>query len=363
MTATDLFEPFEHAGLRLRNRIALAPLTRARASSVGLPGAAQAEYYRQRASAGLLITEAIAVAPEGRGGAFTPGLYDDAQVAGWKLTTDAVHAAGGLIFAQLWHAGRLSHSSLTADGAVPVSPAAAIAPGSAFTEAGFVPYEMPRVLATREVEAVAAQFRRAAENARRAGFDGVQLHATHGYLIDSFLRDAINDRSDRYGGSLENRARLLVETLSELIEVFGGDRVAVRLAPNTRAGGMSDSDTAATFAYVIDRLNERGVGWLDLVEGDNLVTRTPDDAIDTDALAARFRGAVIVNHLYTTELAIAARRERKADMVAFGRLFIGNPDLVARLKSGSALVEAARDHYYGGSGEGYIDYPALTAVR
>lgn len=360
MATTDLFDPFEHRGLRYANRIMFSPLTRARASSQGVPGELQAEYYRQRASAGLIMSEAIAVSPAGRGGGWCPGLWSEEQVTGWRLSTEAVHAEGGKIFAQLWHAGRLSHSSLSADGTAPLAPASVRPRGKAFTEGGFVYYEQPRAISTEEVAEVVTQFRRAADNAMRAGFDGVELHAAHGYLPDSFLRDAINDRTDRYGGSIENRARFVLEALAELVASAGADRVCVRLSPGTQAGGMRDSDPMATFGYVIEQMNKMSVAWLDLVEGDNLVSRTPAWPMDTDALAARFQGGVMVNNMYDLDLAVAARLSGKADMVAFGRAFIANPDLVRRLQTGAPLAEASIDVWYGGGAKGLIDFPALA---
>jgi N-ethylmaleimide reductase len=356
---SDLFQPFEHRGLTHANRIAFSPLTRARATNTGIVGTLQAEYYRQRASAGLVVTEAIAISPEGRGGAWTPGLYTDEQVEGWRLTTNAVHSAGGVIFAQLWHAGRLSHSSLSLDGSAPVGPVAVAAQGKAFTENGFLPYEQPRALELREIAHLLALYRHAADNAMHAGFDGIELHGAHGYLLDSFLRDAINDRSDSYGGSMENRARFMVEAIEAVVASAGSERVAVRISPNTAAGGMSDSDPSATFGYLIDRMNELEIAWLDLVEGDNLVTRTPANAVDTDRIAARFHGGVILNHGYALDTAIAARAAGRADMIAFGRPFIANPDLVERLRTGAALAAAPQAAWYGGGAEGLIDFPTL----
>ena len=360
MSQPDLFEPFTYRGLTFRNRIAMSPLTRARASQDGVPGPLQAEYYRQRASAGLIISEAIAVSPEGRGGVNTPGIYTPEQVEGWKLTTSAVHAAGGLIFAQLFHAGRVSHSVFSPDGRPPVSPSAIAAEGKVFTDAGLVPYEAPRALELHEIASVIAQFRAAADNAMAAGFDGVELHGAHGYLPDSFLRDVVNDRTDDYGGSIEKRARFVVELLEQLVESAGADRVIVRLSPNTLIGDRNDSNAAAAFAYFIDRMNDLDVAWLDLVEGQNLVTRDPEGAIDSDALAARFKGKVMLNHLYDRDMAIDALAAGKADMIAFGRPFIGNPDLVARLKSGAPLADAPRRTWYSGGAEGFTDFPAMT---
>jgi N-ethylmaleimide reductase len=353
----DLFEPFEAHGITYSNRIALSALTRARASIDAVPGPLQAEYYRQRASAGLLITEAIAISAGARGGARTPGLYDQQHIDGWRSTTQAVHGEGGRIFAQLWHAGRQSHRSFGIDGDAPISPSAMAATGIAYTEAGSLPYDPPRALATNEIGAVVEQFRQAADNALQAGFDGVELHCGHGYLLDSFLRDAINDRTDRYGGTLENRARFVVEVVEAVVGCVGGARVSVRISPNTKAGGMHDSNPTETFGYLVDRLNELGVAWLDIVEGDDLVSRTPEGAMDTDKLARRFTGSIILNHAYTRDLAQIACAEGRADMIAFGRPFIANPDLVTRLRIGAPLADAPREIWYGGGAEGLTDFP------
>lgn len=352
-----IFEPFHHRGREYPNRIVLSPLTRARAADDGTPGPLQAEYYRQRADAGLLMSEAIAVLPEGRGGAWTPGLYSEAQVDRWRLTTDAVHQAGGRIFAQLWHAGRLSHSTFHPQGLAPASPVAIAAEGKVHIGHEQVAYETPRALSDEEIEATIAAYRQAAGNAVRAGFDGIEVHGAHGYLLDSFLRDAINDRTDQYGNSLENRARFLVEVVATVADVIGPDTVGVRLSPDTTAGGMHDSDPDATFGYVIDRMNALGIGWLDLVEGDNMSARSVCDGTDIDALIQRFKGAVILNHGYTLELASAAIEAGRADMIAFGRPFIANPDLVDRFRNRYPLAEADRSVWYGGAAAGLTDFP------
>ncbi|MDO7836421.1 alkene reductase [Sphingobium sp. HBC34] len=357
----SIFDGFEHRGVRYANRVAFSPLTRARASANGVPDHLQATYYRQRAGAGLQIAEATAVLPEGHGGIWTPGLYDQAQVDGWRLTTDAVHAAGGKIYAQLWHAGRLSHSSFHPDGLPPASPAAIAAQGQVHIAQGRVDYEVPRALRASEIDTIVLAFERAARNAMNAGFDGVEIHAAHGYLLDSFLRDAINDRTDDYGGSLENRARFLVAVLRRVVAAIGPDKVAVRLSPDTQAGGMRDSDPQATFNYVIDQMNALDIAWLDLVEGNNLVSRDIADGIDVAALVVRFKGAVILNHGYTLDMANAAIGSGAADMIAFGRPFIANPDLVERFRHGYPLAEGSRSTWYGGGAEGYSDFPTYRS--
>jgi N-ethylmaleimide reductase len=357
---TDLFSPCELNGLTLQNRIVMSPLTRARADMEGNPGPLQATYYAQRASAGLLITEATAVMPEGRGGAFIPGLWDDRHVEAWRLTTDAVHAAGGRIFCQLWHAGRLGHSSLDPQGRAPVAPSPMQQAGQVFTATGMAPYDLARELTLEEIAALLGDYRRAAERAKAAGFDGVELHAAHSYLVDSFLRDMTNRRTDRYGGSIENRTRFLAEVTAELVAVWGGARVAVRIAPVGHAYDAWDSDPEPLFTRVVERLNELGVGWMDMVEGDTGISRTAEPSFDLQKLRRLFRGATIANNLYTKDMAVDAIREGRADLVAFGVPFIANPDLVERLRIGAPLQTARRSAYYGGGAEGYIDFPALT---
>jgi N-ethylmaleimide reductase len=358
MTATDLFDPCEFNGIRLRNRIALSPLTRTRSNDAGEAGPLQALYYAQRASAGLLITEATAVTPGGRGGPNIPGLWSDDQIAGWRQVTDAVHARGGVIFSQLWHAGRLSHSSL-AGGELPVAPSAYRQPGQFFSAHGLVPYEEARALRTDEIPGIVELFRAAAVRAKAAGFDGVELHGAHSYLIDAFLRDMTNRRADAYGGSIENRARLLVETMQAIVGVWGPERTGIRLSPIGHAYQAWDSDPEPLFTHVVERLNDLNVGWLDLVEGDTGVSRTAEPGFDLQKLRRLFRGAVIANNLYDRDLAIAARAQNTADIIAFGRPFIGNPDLVERLRANAPLTVADPRAYYGGGARGYTDFPTL----
>jgi N-ethylmaleimide reductase len=357
---TDLFDPFEANGLRLQNRIALSPLTRTRADMAGKVGALQAEYYAQRASAGLLITEATAVTPGGRGGAYCPGLWDDGQIAGWKLVTDAVHARGGLIFSQLWHAGRLSHSSLSGGSGAPIAPSVMKQPGQMFVESGFADYEEARALDNAEMPGLIDSYRQAAVRARAAGFDGVELHAAHSYLIDAFLRDMTNRRTDAYGGPIENRARLLIEVLQALVEVWGPQRVAVRLAPIGHAYNAWDSDPEPLFTHVVERLNALKIGWLDLVEGDTGISRDCEPSFDLQKVRRLFTGVTIANNLYDRDLALKARADDTADMVAFGRAFIGNPDLVERLRRDAPIIDAPRQAYYGSGARGYTDFPTLA---
>jgi N-ethylmaleimide reductase len=359
MSETDLFDPCEFNGLRLQNRIALSPLTRTRSNDAGEAGPLQALYYAQRATAGLLITEATPVTPGGRGGPNIPGLWSDDQIAGWRQVTDAVHAAGGTIFSQLWHAGRLSHSAFNG-GHAPIAPSVYTQPGQVFTPQGLQPYEEARALSVDEIAGMVGFFRAAAVRAKAAGFDGVELHAAHSYLIDAFLRDMTNKRTDAYGGAIENRARFLVETLTALIDVWGPERTAIRLAPIGHAYQAWDSDPEPLFTHVVERLNDLKVGWLDMVEGDTGVSRTAEPSFDLQKLRRLFKGVTIANNLYDRDLALAARANDTADMIAFGRPFIGNPDLVERLRRNAPLTVADPRAYYGGGARGYTDFPTLA---
>jgi N-ethylmaleimide reductase len=360
MTETDLFSPCTFNGLRLANRIVMSPLTRARADMAGNAGALQATHYRQRASAGLIITEATAVAPEGRGGAFIPGLWDDAHIAAWRPTAEAVHARGGLIFCQLWHAGRLAHSSLDPQGRAPVAPSVMRQPGKVFTEKGLVDYDEARALTLDDMPGLIDQYRQAARRAKAAGFDGVELHAAHSYLIDAFIRDMTNKRTDRYGGSVENRVRVMVEVLQAILETFEPGRVAVRLAPIGHAYNAWDSNPEPLFTYAVEQLNALGIGWLDMVEGDTGIARTAEPSFDLQKLRRLFKGALIANNLYDRALAIEARAANTADLICFGRPFIANPDLVERLRDNAPLAEGDMATYYGGGAKGYTDYPTLV---
>lgn len=361
MAGSDLFEPCDFNGLALANRIVMSPLTRSRADADGSAGPLQATYYAQRASAGLLITEATAVAPEGRGGPAIPGLWDDRHIEAWRPTTEAVHARGGRIFCQLWHAGRLSHSSLHPRGELPVAPSAMRQPGQFFSAQGLVDYDEARALRLEELPGVVDQFRQAARRAKAAGFDGVEVHGAHSYLLDAFLRDMTNRRTDAYGGSIENRARLLLEVMAAVAEVMGPGRTGVRISPIGHAYGAWDGDPEPLFTHVVAGLNDLGVGWLDVVEGDTGVSRTAEPSFDLAKLRRLFRGAYIANNLYDRAMAMEARRDDTADLIAFGRPFIGNPDLVERLMADAPLVDADRRSYYGGGARGYTDFPTMDA--
>jgi N-ethylmaleimide reductase len=356
---TDLFQPVRIGALALANRIAMAPLTRSRAGAGDVPGPMNAEYYAQRASAGLIISEATPISQQGKGYAWTPGIWSEAQVQGWRLVTDAVHSKGGHIFAQLWHVGRISHPSLQPGGALPVAPSAVRPEGQAFTENGFAPHPTPRALETDEIAAIVDDYRRAARNAQAAGFDGVEIHAANGYMIDQFLRDKTNRRTDRYGGSIENRTRFLVEVTEAVTSVLGGGRVGVRLAPISPANDIADSDPEPLFTLAVERLNPFRLAYLHVVEGATGGTRDVPGGFDLQKLRRAFHGLYMANNGYDLAMAIEARRRNTADLIAFGRPFISNPDLVERLRTGAPLNALDRDTLYGGDARGYTDYPAL----
>ena len=363
MTTPTLFTPTRLGAIEVANRIAMAPLTRSRADSDGVQTPLAVEYYRQRASAGLLIAEATNISRQGRGYAFTPGIYSDAHVQAWRAVTDAVHAAGGKIVLQLWHVGRMSHTSLQAGGAAPVAPSAIQAGGSVFTEQGFQPPSPPRALETDEIPALIEDYRQAALRAQAAGFDGVEVHAANGYLLEQFLRDSTNRRTDRYGGSIENRARLTLEVVAAVAGVWGADRVGVRLSPLSTAIGDTplDSTPMQTHGYLVGRLSAMGLAYLHVVEG-QMHGDNGADAFDIRALRAAFAGAYIANNGYDRASALAATADDRADMVAFGRAFIGNPDLVQRLKDNRPLFDAPAAAYFGGGAEGYTQFTQAQAA-
>lgn len=352
-----LFTPTRLGDIALANRIAMAPLTRNRAHADGVPSALAATYYAQRASAGLIIAEATQISPLGKGYLDTPGIHSPAQVQAWKAITDAVHARGGRIVLQLWHVGRISHTSLLPEGEVPVAPSAIRADAKTFTAQGFEDVSAPRALALDEIPALIEDYRQAARNAIAAGFDGVEVHAANGYLIDQFLRDGSNQRDDGYGGSIENRTRLLFEVVSAVAAEIGAARTGVRLSPTTPAGDAHDSDPQPLFERAVERLDGiDGLAFVHVIEGatggdrDNL-------AFDYSALRARFSGPWMVNNGYDKARAIAAIASGQADVVAFGRAFIANPDLVERLRDDTPLAEFDPDTLYGGGEHGYTDYP------
>ena len=358
MTA-DLFQPFALGPLSLANRIVMAPLTRSRAGAGDVPGPMNAAYYAQRASAGLIISEATQITRQGKGYAYTPGIETAAQVAGWKLVTQAVHEAGGRIFLQMWHVGRISHPSLQANDALPVAPSAVQPDGKAFTEHGFMPMVTPRALETDEIGGIVADYRRAAVNAQLAGFDGVEIHAANGYLIDQFLRDRTNRRTDRYGGSIENRMRFLLEVTEAVASVWGADRVGVRLAPVSPANDIADSDPEALFTRVVEGLDRFGLAFLHVVEGATGGAREVPGGFDLQILRRSFSGVYMANNGYDLAMAQDALHGGRADLIAFGRPFIANPDLVARLRQEAPLAAMDPKTLYGGDAHGYTDYPPM----
>jgi N-ethylmaleimide reductase len=364
---TSLFDPLRLGEIALANRIAMAPLTRNRAAARQAPGELAVTYYAQRASAGLLITEASQISAEGQGYLDTPGIHSAEQVAAWKKVTDAVHAQGGKIVIQLWHVGRISHVSLQPGGIAPVSSSARRANGKTFTKDGFVDVSTPRALRSDELPRIVADYRHAARCAINAGFDGVEVHAANGYLIDQFLRDSLNDRSDAYGGSIANRARLLLEVMHAVTQEIGGSRTGVRLSPVTPSNDIGqDSDPQALFNHVIDELAPLKLAFVHVVEGQTGGAR--DIApFDFDALRTRFKqahpqGAWMVNNGYDRQMAMDVIASGRADVVAFGRPFISNPDLVQRLRVDAPLNALQSATLYGGGAEGYTDYPTLEAT-
>lgn len=359
----NLFEPLTMGALQARNRIFMAPLTRGRADLPGVvPNEMMATYYRQRAGAGLIITEATGISVEGSGWPFAPGIWSEEQVEGWKLTTDAVHREGGLIVLQLWHMGRLVHPDFL-DGAPPVSASATTAPDHAHTYEGRKDYEPARALSVEEIARVVEDYRTAAENAKKAGFDGVQLHGANGYLIDQFLRDGTNLREDEYGGSAENRARLLREVLTALIDVWGADRVGLRLSPNGETQGCDDSDPAATFGAAARVAEDLGIAFLELREpGPEGTFGNTDVPKQSPLIRSIYSGPLILNSDYDAAQAVADVEAGRADAISFGRPFISNPDLPGRIRAGAEFApnKGVPKSWYGRGPEGYVDYPALA---
>ena len=354
-----LFDPVRAVEIDLANRVVMAPLTRNRAAAGQVPSGLAVEYYRQRAGAGLIISEATQVCPEGQGYLDTPGIHSAEQVAGWRRVTDAVHAVGGRIVAQLWHVGRISHVSLQPGGKAPVSSTARRAETKTLTAEGWEPVSAPRALRTEEIAAVVASYRHAARCAIHAGFDGVEVHGANGYLIEQFLRDSINDRTDAYGGSIENRVRLLVEVMRAIVEQIGGGRTGLRLSPVTPANDAGqDSDPQALYEHAVAQLAPLKLAFLEVVEGATGGAR--DFApFDYAALRRRFDGAWMVNNGYQRNTAIEAVASGAADLVSFGRPFIGNPDLVRRLREDAPVAAFDKKTLYGGGAKGYTDYPTL----
>lgn len=358
--ALDLFSPVKLGSMQLSNRIVMAPLTRNRAGEGGVPQTINVTYYEQRASAGLIISEATPISPMAHGYPLLPGIYTDAQIAGWKKVTDAVHAKGGKMVLQLWHVGRISHPSLLPDHVLPVAPSAIKPAGKAFTYQGLVDYVKPRALETHELSAIVADYVQATKNAFAAGFDGVEVHAANGYLLDQFLRDGSNQRTDQYGGSFENRARLLMQVLEAVVKVGGADKVGVRLSPVNPFNDMKDSHPQAMFNYVTEQLNAFNLAYLHVVEG-GIHGGGESAPFDFEQMRQLFKCAYIANLSYDKARGNAAIASGHADAVAYGVPFIANPDLVERFKLNAPLNEADSKSFYGGTEQGYIDYPFLKA--
>ncbi len=359
----SLFDPITLGAVEAPNRIIMAPLTRGRADRDAVPTDIMVEYYTQRASAGLIISEATGISREGLGWPFAPGLWTDAQVAAWKPVTDSVHAAGGRIVAQLWHMGRQGHSSVYET--QPVSSSATATEGQAHTFEGKKDFEVARPLETNEIPRLLADYELATKNALAAGFDGVQIHAANGYLIDQFLRDNANFRTDEYGGSIENRVRLLREVAERVISVAGADRVSVRLSPNGDSQGVDDSNPEALFTAAAKALSDLGIAFLELREpGPDGTFGKTDVPKLSPAIREVFKGVLIVNSDYTTvEEAQAELDSGNADAITFGRTFIANPDLPERLRTGAPLAKDDAKTWYSQGPEGYIDYPALETAN
>ena len=349
-----LFDPIQIGDLTLPNRIIMAPLTRQRSGEARVPNALMAQYYAERASAGLIISEATSVTPQGVGYAETPGIWSPEQVEGWKVVTEAVHAAGGRIFLQLWHVGRIS-DPVFLDGALPVAPSAIAAQGHVSLVRPQRAYVTPRALATDEIAGVIAAFRQGAINAKAAGFDGVEIHGANGYLLDQFLQDSTNQRTDAYGGSIENRARLLLEITDACIDIWGPNRVGVHIAPRGDAHTMGDSNPAATFGHVARELGKRKIAFLFAREslGENRLG---------PQLKAEFGGPYIANEKFTLESAQRVLADGEADAVAWGQLFIANPDLPRRFELNAPLNAPNPSTYYARGETGYTDYPSLESV-
>lgn len=360
---SDLFQPFQLGPITLANRVVMAPLTRSRAEAGNVPGPLTVEYYTQRATMGLIIAEATQVSATAQGYPNTPGLHTAEQVAGWRKVTDAVHAQGGKIFVQLWHVGRMSHTAYQPGEQAPVAPSAIAPKAKTFVPGqGMVDCSTPRALETAEIAGVVNDFRTAARNAIDAGFDGVEIHGAHGYLIDAFLRDGSNQRTDQYGGSIENRARFLLEVMTAVTAEIGADRVGIRLSPVSPVNDSSESNPQPLFEYVVRELEKLHPVFLHVVEGH---TGGPRDnaPFDYDALRKLYSGVWMVNNGYSNAMAQEAVTSGHADLVSFGRPALCNPDLVRRLKENAPLNEPFADTgFYGGSGpHGYTDYPFLPA--
>ncbi len=358
---TDLFDPVQLGEYRLANRIVMAPLTRSRATAAGAPTALMAQYYAQRATAGLIVAEGTNISAQARGYAFTPGIFNISQIEAWRPVTKAIHDKGGRVFVQLWHVGRISHPSLQPNNDLPVAPSAICPNATAFTETGFQACVTPRALETAEIAVIVEQYGQAARNALAAGFDGVEIHAANGYLIEQFLRDSTNHRADAYGGSAKKRARFLLEVVQAVVSACGPGRVGIRLSPVSPVNDAAlDSDSVGTYRHVAESLKPFGLAYLHVIEGITQGARKMPAGFDMQLLRRDFNGLYVANNGYDLHLALEARRLLFADLIAFGRLYIANPDLVERLRTTAPLNVPDRATFFGGGARGYTDYPTLT---
>lgn len=355
-----LLQPYPLGSLRLKNRVVMSAMTRVRADAAGCVQSFAVDYYRQRAGAGLILSEATNISPQAVGAPATPGIWADRQVESWRRVTAAVHEAGGLIFLQLWHTGRLSHEDLQPQGAAPVAPSALRPVGQAFTPTGMKDYPVPRALRSEEIPAIVQQYGQAAARAKDAGFDGVEIHSANNYLIEQFIRDSSNHRKDEYGGSIENRLRFPLGVAQAVVAAWGPGRVGVKISPTTTYCAELDSDVMATYGTYLDKLDRLGLAYIHCTEGTTFVTRDCAPEIDFVKLRERFRGPYIANNCFQQGDAAEAISRGRADLVSFGRPFIGNPDLVERFRAGATLVNAPKECWYGGDHRGYSDWPALA---
>jgi len=358
----NLFTPLQLGAITLSNRMVMAPMTRNRAPDT-IPNALMTSYYSQRATAGLIVTEGSQISPQGVGYPATPGIHSAEQVAGWRTITDAVHAKGGHIFLQLWHVGRISHPSLQPSNALPVSASDIRPNGETFTGQGMQPFVAPRALEPEEISAIVRQYAAGAANAKAAGFDGVEIHAANGYLIDQFLRDGSNRRSDSYGGSIDNRSRFMLEVTEAVCAAWNPERVGIRLAPLNPFNDMHDSDPQATFTHAVRALNRFGLAYLHITEMGSDAPGAAGPAFDLTELHKAWQGTYITNAGYDRARAEAAIVEGRADAVAFGVPFLANPDLVERFRQNTTLNAPDVATFYGGDGHGYTDYPTLSEEK
>jgi len=358
--ASPVLQPVKLGGLQLKNRIVMAPMTRSRADDAGVQPDYVADYYAQRASTGLIVTEATNISAQARGYTRTPGIWTEAQIAAWTRVTEAVHRQDGKIFLQLWHTGRMSHPDMH-NGDLPVAPSAIKPHGQIRVHEGMKDFVTPRALETAEIPLIVEDYRRAAENAKVAGFDGVEVHSANNYLLEQFVRDSTNVRTDRYGGSLENRLRFPLEVVQAVIDVWGADRVGIRISPVTTTPGETplDSNTMATFGAYVAALSDLGLLYIHEIEGVTQLSREEVNGVNFAELRQRFSGAYIANNQYTLDLAEQSLAAGDADLFSIGRPFIANPDLIYRLASGAPLAEAPKVYWYGGDATGYSDWPAM----